>query len=510
MAPKSELQPMSYQKEALTIIVLGASGDLAKKKTYPSMFNLFKTRLLPSKTQIWGYARSPLTHDALRERLKPFLIKDDPKADEATIDAFLASCFYHSGSGYGDKVAFGELDEIITKQESEWTDTKSHNRLMYFALPPNVFSEAGAALKETCMAKTPGSWTRLIVEKPFGRDLESCKVLLATLDAYFREDQLYRIDHYLGKEMVQNLMVMRFGNLWFERMMNRDCVQSVFCTFKEDIGTEGRGGYFDKYGIIRDIIQNHLIQVFTLLAMEAPIKAAGPDAADHIRDAKVSVLKAIEPLKLTDCLLGQYNGYTDDPTIKDKNTNCPTFALVRLFVNTPRWAGVPFIFKAGKALDDRKAEMRIQFKDAPGAGFMFEGAPTPRNELVIRMQPNEAMYMKTNVKSPGFATVPVQSELEVNYSTAFYDIDDGKANVNPGAYARLILDAIQGNQASFVRSDELISSWKIFTPVLKEIEEGSVKPEPYEMGSRGPDGADEWVGKMSGFVRSEGYKYRGE
>merc|ERR1712151_203495 len=299
-------------------------------------------------------------------------------------------------------------------------------------------------------------WSRLIIEKPFGRDLNSCKELLKTLSDNFEEDNLYRIDHYLGKEM----------------------------------------------------IQNHLTQVLTLLAMEPPTVLVGPEAAGRVRDAKVAVLSAIKPIKEEDVFLGQYEGYTDDPTITNKDTATPTFAQVRVFVNNARWEGVPFVFKAGKEMEERKAEVRIQFKAAPAADFLFGQTSTacsergcPRNELILRIQPNEAIYMKTNVKAPGFSFEPVQSELEVNYEKRYSD------HHNPEAYSRLILDVIHGNQAHFVRDDELIRSWEIFTPILHKIDRGEIKPKTYKCGSRGPDGADEWFSEKSGFVRNAEYQY---
>jgi len=344
----------------------------------------------------------------------------------------------------------------------------------------------------------------MIVEKPFGRDLESCRTLLKTLDEYFTEDQLYRIDHYLGKEIVQNLLIMRFANRIFENMWSNRHIESVFLTFKEPFGTQGRGGYFDKYGIIRDIIQNHLIQVMCLVAMEAPIRASGPGSSSDVRDEKVKVLKSISPVTLDDVYLGQYEGYTDDETIENKDSNTPTFAAVKLHVNTPRWQGVPFILKAGKALNERKAEIRIQFKDAPAADFMFYG-DVPRNELVMRMQPNEAIYMKTNFKSPGFSSSPLQGELEVNYDTRFFHNESGTSN--PEAYTRLILNVIQGRQAAFVRDDELMRSWEIFTPILHKIETENIRPFPYKEGSRGPEGADPWILEKSGYIRNKAYKF---
>lgn len=252
---------------------MGASGDLAKKKTYPSLLALHADNFLPKNTVIWGFARSNLSHEDLRARLKPFLLK---KHDEKIVDSFLAICYYQKGTGYGDQEAFASLNTQLLKHEAaddeKFHKTHTHNRLFYFAIPPNVFAETGLAIKNNAMA--PRGWSRMIVEKPFGRDLESCRTLLKTLDEYFTEDQLYRIDHYLGKEIVQNLLIMRFANRIFENMWSNRHIESVFLTFKEPFGTQGRGGYFDKYGIIRDIIQNHLIQVMCLVAMEAPIRVS--------------------------------------------------------------------------------------------------------------------------------------------------------------------------------------------------------------------------------------------
>eukprot|EP00594_Rhizosolenia_setigera_P006475 CAMPEP_0178950092 /NCGR_PEP_ID=MMETSP0789-20121207/6449_1 /TAXON_ID=3005 /ORGANISM="Rhizosolenia setigera, Strain CCMP 1694" /LENGTH=702 /DNA_ID=CAMNT_0020630757 /DNA_START=53 /DNA_END=2161 /DNA_ORIENTATION=- len=514
-----------WKTSGLSIAIIGASGDLAKKKTYPSLFELHAQDLLPKDTMIWGYARSQMTNEDLRNRLRPYLLKSttykrrhEQDGNDIFLDSFLSSCFYIKGNGYGDMDAFAKLNKEINQHELEYKDKLTHNRLFYFAIPPNVFAQTGLAIKKEAMAVT--GWTRCIVEKPFGRDLKSCNELLKILDENFSEDQLYRIDHYLGKEMVQNLIIMRFSNRVFERLWSRDDIENVMITFKEPFGTDGRGGYFDKYGIIRDIIQNHLMQVLSLFAMEAPTTASGPESSDHIRNEKVKVLKAIAPITIDDVYLGQYEGYKDDPTLENKETNTPTFAAVRLFINNPRWAGVPFILKAGKALNERKAEMRIQFKDTPAAGFLFNNSEVPRNELVIRMQPEEAIYMKTNFKSPGFSNIPVQGELEVNYDTRYFSVQNTSSSSdsstakketytssNPDAYTRLILNVIQGRQAAFVRDDELRRSWEVFTPLLNHIENENIKPHSYKSGSRGPDGADQWIQEKSGYLLNTNYTY---
>jgi len=370
--------------------------------------------------------------------------------------------------------------------------------MFYLAIPPNVFGDAAVMIKVLAMAdEKEGAWTCIVIEKPFGRDTESFNELNSVISKTFSESHLFRIDHYLGKEMVQNLQMLRFGNRFFERLWSHNDIQSVILTFKEPFGTEGRGGYFDKFGIIRDVIQNHLLQVLTLVAMEPPPRFHGPDAGDLVRDAKVQVLKAISVLTVDDCVLGQYEGYTDDDGVPDDSVT-PTFACIKMFVNNPRWHGVPFILKAGKALNEKKAEIRIQFKEAPAAAFMF-GVDMPQNELVLRMQPNEAIYMKTNVKSPGFSNEPIQSELEVNYNTRFKD------NINPDAYTRLILDVLRGNHAAFVRADELKVSWEIFTPLLKALENRESPPIIYMQGSRGPAEVDKFIG--DDYKRNKGYVY---
>lgn len=486
----------------LSIVVVGASGDLAKKKTYPSLLNLYDDNLLPKNAKIWGFARSALTDDQLRDRLRPFLLKTDHSAE--VVERFLQICVYQAGASYGDESAYAEMTSNMAQFEQEHADQKQFNRLFYFAIPPSAFAETGVAIKNQSMQAEEKGWTRLIVEKPFGRDLASFEDLNKTLSQHFSEKHLYRIDHYLGKELVQNLTVLRFANLWLERIWNTENIQAVILTFKEPFGTDGRGGYFDKYGIIRDILQNHLLQVLSLLAMETPSTLEGPNAGKAIRDAKVAVLNAIKPIELEDCILGQYEGYADDPTIENKDTNTPTFAVIRLKINTPRWHGVPFILKAGKALNERKAEMRIQFKDAPAAEYLFEGLSCPRNELVMRMQPNEAVYLKTNVKSPGFTAKPVQSELEVNYDTRFFA---HTKESNPDAYTRLIMDVLCGKQGAFVRDDELRRAWEIFTPVLHKIEQENVKPFIYKQGGRGPQEADDFIEKGAGYVRNLDYVF---
>ena len=419
-----EIEACDYLPDTLTIFVVGASGDLAKKKTYPSLFDLHRHGYLTKRTTICGYARSKKTDEEFKTQIRPYL----KNGTDIQKDEFLKLCIYRNGA-YDSTQDVATVFKELELREDDLFAGKA-NRLFYFAIPPSVFVPIGKAIKEAVIDHTNDphntkvGWSRLIIEKPFGKDSESFEELSSAMSKLYTEDYIYRIDHYLGKEMVQNLVILRFSNAIFEPLWNRNHVKSVIITFKEDFGTKGRGGYFDDYGIIRDVIQNHLLQVLSLVAMEPPVALTGNDktkkdnSANYVRDEKVKVLNCISPVKLEDCVLGQYMAeekeggepaYTDDPTVP-KDSVTPTFATIVLYINNPRWDGVPFIIKAGKALNERKAEIRIQFKSAPSVASMFdvqnlEDMPA-ENELVMKLQPEEAVYVKTNVKSPGLTTKP--------------------------------------------------------------------------------------------------------
>lgn len=286
------------------------------------------------------------------------------------------------------------------------------------------------------------------------------------------------------------MALFRFGNSLWEWVWNRNAIENVTLTFKEPFGTDGRGGYFDNYGIIRDILQNHLLQVLTIVAMEPPCG----DDGDSIRDAKTEVLKHMDPIVLDDVFLGQYEGYTDDPTIANKDTNCPTYAALRCWVHTPRWEGVPFILQAGKAMDEKLCEVRIRFKAPTTLGAIGDVHKDTlvRNELVLRLQPNPSLELLGNIKTPGLASEPMRSSMAMNYS----DIPNLS---NPDAYTRLLLDVLRGRQGSFVRDDELRRSWEIFTPILHAIERDNIRPLPYKFGSTGPEEVDGWLKEKGQF-----------
>ncbi|XP_068502118.1 glucose-6-phosphate 1-dehydrogenase 6, cytoplasmic-like isoform X2 [Phaseolus vulgaris] len=457
---------------SLSIVVLGASGDLAKKKTFPALFHLYVQGFLPpNEVCIFGYARTKITDNDLRNRLRGYLVpgKDSSLEQLEEVSKFLNLIKYVSGS-YDSKDGFCNLDKEISEHESLKSSAQGPSRrLFYLALPPTVYPSVCKMIKTYCMNKSDlGGWTRIVVEKPFGKDLESAEQLSTEIGELFEEPQIYRIDHYLGKELVQNMLVLRFANRLFMPQWNRDNIANVQIVFREDFGTEGRGGYFDQYGIIRDIIQNHLLQV----------------------------LESVLPIKDDEVVLGQYEGYRDDDTVPD-HSNTPTFASVILRVHNERWEGVPFILKAGKALNARKADIRVQFKDVPGD--IFKCQKQGRNEFVIRLQPSEAMYMKLTVKKPGLEMETIQSELDLSYRQRY------QGATIPEAYERLILDTIRGDQQHFVRRDELKASWEIFTPLLHRIDKGEFKSIPYKPGTRGPAEADKVLLEKAGYVQTHGY-----
>jgi len=302
----------------------------------------------------------------------------------------------------------------------------------------------------------------------------------------------------------------RFGNHFLEPLFNKNHVASVRVTFKEPFGTEGRGGYFTNYGIIRDIIQNHLMQVVSIVCMEPPSTVAGLKGGNAIRDAKVKVVESMRTLSVQNVVIGQYvadngnPGYLEDDSIKDmkKAEMVPTYCAMVMYIDNERWRDVPIMVKAGKALDERKAEIRIQFKDADCMSI-FGGANLPRNELVIRLQPEEVIYMKAMMKTPGLSSTPLMGELDLTYKSRFMGA------YMPDAYTRLILEALRGGQEDFVRGDEIMASWKLFDPLLKELETGSnaKKPLPYKYGSRGPQAGDELF-SQAGFKFDAEYKWR--
>jgi len=475
---------MSAKTDDLSIVVVGASGDLARKKVIPALFALYCQGYLPERFSVAGFSRTEMTHDAFRE-----LIAEHPacryapgKSCEERMTEFLSHCFYQAGQ-YASPDSFLDLYQTLKNVEG---DTAA-NRLYYLAVPPSVFLPVARAIGDAGLVQCGDSepWSRIVIEKPFGRDRQTSDELVDEMSRVFSEGQTYRIDHYLGKELVQDLLVLRFANLVFEPLWNKRYIREVRIDWREPIGVEGRGGYFDRYGIVRDVIQNHMLQIMAMVAMERPVDSS----AKCVRDAKVDVLRQVNPLALSDLALGQYvasdwkgirhAGYTEDPGVPD-DSRTPTYARAVLAVESERWRGVPFTIMAGKAMPVHENVVRVLFRGVDKNIFCDGPDCLPLNELVIRVQPNEGITLNVVNKQPGLGVSVVESKLDLLYKAAF-------SGEIPDAYERLLLDVITGDKSLFIRSDELAAAWDIFTPVLHEIEEKHVEPLPYPFGSDGPE-----------------------
>ncbi|XP_014212837.1 glucose-6-phosphate 1-dehydrogenase-like [Copidosoma floridanum] len=485
--PKDDYSNVSTkinEKELYSFVLVGATGDLARREIYPALWELYRDNLLPDKTRIYGFARSNRTISDIRERVQPFV--DLRPQDKATYEKFWSVNEYIGGSS-NQTIDYETMARLL--------EDRGGNRLFYLAIPPSGFAETAAQLPRK---GPPGSWTRLVIEKPFGRDSESSQQLTEQLARLFEEEQIYRMDHFLGYEMVQNLVALRFANRVLEPVWSREHVAAVEVDFRENLGVEGRGGFFDENGIIRDVVQNHLMQIVTLVAMERPESVHPND----IRDAKEAVLKSIKPVTLSKVVIGQYIGnpesddprerigYRQDPTVPDDSITA-TFSLTVLDIDNHRWRGVPFIIRAGKGLDTNKTEVVVQFKDVHNNLFNNE---TMRNEVVIRIKESEALQLKLMSKTPGINTQIEDILMDFDYRKEFNGTD------NPGAYKRLILDVFNGSQTNFVRSDELSEAWRIFTPILHELEGKKVQPIEYKFGSTGPSEAVDLEKKFN-FIR---------
>ncbi len=477
---------MTNKSENLSIVVIGASGDLARKKIFPALFALYCQKLLPSRFNIYGFARTAMTREEFRNRIsEQLLCRYVPRESCDEYKAgFLARCFYMKGD-YASADSYLNLYKMIRHVQRDG----DANTMFHMAIPPAIFLDTARAIGSAGLIDfSPGRpWTRVVVEKPFGRDRESSDILTAEMARVFTKEQTYRMDHYLGKEVIQNLLVLRFANLVFEPLWNRNYIENVRVSWKENIGIEGRGGYFDAYGIIRDVMQNHLMQILALTAMEPPVHLD----ADHVRTEKVRLLRAISPLKVEDVVTGQYaasarNGlkypaYAEETNVAPGSVT-PTFAAAVLKVDNPRWKGVPFLVCAGKGLDARMTEIRVRFRPVPNEMFCRIGGCPGVNELVIRVQPDEAIYLTVVSKVPGLHMALETRNLDLRYKSAF-------SQAIPDAYECLLLDVIEGDKSLFIRSDELEAAWDVFTPLLRELDRGGVKPEPYEFLSRGPASA---------------------
>jgi glucose-6-phosphate 1-dehydrogenase len=486
----SELQVVEDCKEfPVIIVVVGASGDLAHKKTLPALFSLYDHNLLPYCFAVIGYARSKLSTEEFRNVVVSNLVcrTVDREQCEAKMQAFLERCFYFSGQ-YGslsDWEAFDRwLSEDIEKRmrhraNQDRCSQRASGRLFYLAIPPSVFADTLRGIRQGAMAPEElGAWTRVIVEKPFGRDSETYTALRDVVAECFPEEAIYRIDHYVGKPLVANLTTLRLGNFVFDALWNRHCIESVQVVFKEDFGAEGRAGYFDAYGIIRDILQNHLLQVTSIIAMDPPLS---PLAAD-INEAKIRLLYDMKPLHAKDFVIGQYDRYRSERGVP-KDSRTPTFAACIVQIDNERWRGVPFVMLAGKALDERKVYVKVAFRETQNQSFVPEELRDKRNTFYIEIQPRPAVELSFITKTPDLEGRVVQTKLDLVYNESF----SVEAQDMPDAYERLISDAIVGDRTLFISDAQISRAWELFDPALRELErDPTAQPVIYPYGSKGP------------------------
>ncbi len=476
------------------VVFFGASGDLMKRMLMPAMWNLRLGEILPADYGIVGFSRSEYTDDEFRAEMRKAVdefSRSGPVSDQLW-DDFARHLSYVAGD-FDDVNCFHALREHLEKNDRELGT--AGNRLFYLSTPPSVFASivdqldgAGLGPKDN---KT--GWSRIIVEKPFGTDLDSARALQAEVSKVFDEKQVYRIDHYLGKEPVQDIMALRFANVIFEPIWNRRYVDSVQITAAETVGVERRGGYYDNAGALRDMIQNHVLNLLALVAMEPPVSAD----ADSIRDEKFKVLSALRPIDparlAIDAARGQYDagsiagkpvpGYREEPDVAP-DSNTETYAAVKLWIDNWRWADVPFYLRSGKRLAHKNSEIAIRFRSLPHRLFGEAGDALDNNVLVLKIQPEEGISLRFNAKVPGPKMHLRSVSMDFNYGTGF-------GVVSAPAYERLIGDAMRGDATLFTRWDAVETAWKFVMPILERWQDSTDESFPnYSAGSQGPPPAD--------------------
>ncbi len=490
--PLREGLPSERVTSPCSIVFFGASGDLFKRMLLPAVYSMRLNGTLPTDFALVGFARSPYTDDQFRDYCRQQLelfMPADSKPQGALWDDFARRISYITAD-FNNTRHFLDLKNRLTKNDQEFGTAGNH--LFYLSTPPSVFPVIIAQLKNAQLDKDPEGWTRIVVEKPFGTNLESARKLQQAIEAVFPENEIYRIDHYLGKEPVQDIIALRFANTIFEPIWNRNYVQNVQITSAESLGVEERGGYYDHAGALRDMIQNHVINLLALVAMEAPISSD----ADDIRNEKYKVLSAVQPYShdavMAMSARGQYGpgtidgkpvkGYRqEDDVAADSNTE--TFAAMKVYVENWRWAGVPFFLRSGKRLPRKVSEIAVTFKPIP---HRFYGESTDRiepNVLVIKIEPDEGVSMRFEAKVPGPKEHIRSVYMDFSYGSGF-------GVVSPPAYERLIGDAMAGDQTLFTRWDAVERAWEIVTPVLDVWQNTKDFSFPnYAAGSQGPESA---------------------
>jgi glucose-6-phosphate 1-dehydrogenase len=460
--------------EDFDLVIFGGTGDLARRKILPGLFRRYLSGQIPETARIIGAARSDQSNDDYRKRIEAAFAEFIAESDRPTeqVKSFLERLQYVKIDALGSD-GWQELKKLVRGDAVQ---------AFYFSVAPSLFGPLAERLHSNNIA---GPKARIVVEKPFGRDLESARKLNATLRDHFEESQIYRIDHYLGKETVQNLMAVRFGNVLFEPLWNAQYVDHVQITVAESVGVNGRGAYYDKSGAMRDMVQNHLMQLLCLIAMEPPSRF-DPDA---VRDEKLKVIRALEPVSGDDIVRGQYvsdkagDSFLDQAENPDSTTE--SFIALKLAVSNWRWAGVPFYLRTGKRLKARKSEIAVIFKDAPHSIF-GQDRGRHNNILSIRLQPNEGITLGVTIKEPGPGGMRL---IDVPLDMTFAEALGPEAESVPDAYERLIMDVIRGNQTLFMRGDEVEAAWAWTDPIIEGWTKRGDRPKPYDVGSTGPEDA---------------------
>lgn len=469
--------------ESCVLVIFGITGDLSRRKLIPALYHLKRAGALPDKFAVVGVSRSGGDAGALREQLHENAVEfSRSKAPDPEIWRRFAERIHCVQGDVDDPDTYARLDAKC--REVSASGDIGGNRLYYLAVAPSIFGDILKGLDAAGLVlptKGDGAWSRVIVEKPFGFDLKTAVELNELVSDVLEEEQTYRIDHYLGKETVQNILVFRFANSIFEPLWNRAHIERVEVTAAENLLVTGRGAFYDQTGVVRDIVQNHLLQILALVTMEPPVSLA----ADAVRDAKVNAIRSIRPIDVQrDVVFGQYDGYHDvDGVAADSRT--PTFVAIKVHIDNWRWHGVPIYLRAGKAMSAQDTEVAITFRPVPGVLFGADSS-LKSNQLVLQIQPNDGIDLTFASKVPGEDVEIGQVTMRMTYAGAF-DVQAGDA------YERLLLDGMRGDATLFARRDEVEEAWALIDPVISSYEDGSAVVDSYEPGRDGPEAAAEMM-----------------